>query len=183
MISGAQVLSFVSLPLAPAEAERHLGIPVIVEIDAQRHQRLTFLLQFGREFSELVGVYEEFAASGGLVVCCMSEFVGRDVEVHEPELAAVDAGIGLVKGCAPISKALDLGAEQHHAALYFFENFVPVGGLPIAAHGMLVEVVLSHKSFFLNDLQTGCCVIVRYRVMVDCNHGRQPCNTNRPWRL
>ena len=67
LITLLEVFAPIAMGFPPGERQRDFAQPAVIEINAQRHQRLTALQNLGQEFGDLPLVQQEFARPGRLV--------------------------------------------------------------------------------------------------------------------
>src|SRR5262245_54450214 len=91
--------------------------PALLEIDAQRDERLAARTGALRDAQDLRAVQQELAGAQRIVVRVSAVTVGRDVAVEQEDLAALDAGVRVLQAGLARTQRLDLRPEQHDAGL------------------------------------------------------------------
>src|SRR5919202_3907339 len=102
--------------LAAGHAILRLG-PVVLEVDAQGHQRIARALGDPGQMGDLLAMQQQLAPPRGIVVEVAALAVRGDVRVPQPGFAAFDTRIGLAQGGMSRTQRLDLAAGQREARL------------------------------------------------------------------
>lgn len=120
-------LAFVVLGFAFAEAELDFG-EAFREVDFQRDKRHAFSVKLTGESVDFFFVQQQATRTQRINIPAVAEFVGGDVRVVQPALAALDAGERIVNGCSGVAEAFDLGAFQFDAGFVgLADEVVPAG--------------------------------------------------------
>src|SRR5271166_4696809 len=115
-----------------AEAELCLDHAAL-EIQAQRHERQTLLLQRAQHAPQLARVQKQLAIAARLVLREERPLaVRRDVDVDKPGLACFHADVSVGEREDVDAQALDLGAGEHETRLQALADEVFVEGPAIA---------------------------------------------------
>lgn len=83
------------------------------------------------------------------MVLLVGERVLLDVAAHEPDLAPVNAAVGLVERHPAVAEAFDFASHQHNATLKVVEHFVLVPCLAIVGDDLLIGVFVRLLRLFL----------------------------------
>ena len=126
-----QRFTLVDNGFAFAKAELNFGVP-LGEVNLQRDDRHTLRVDLAGETVDFFLVEQQAAGAEWVDVVAITEFVGIDVGVVQPALAALNAGEGFVNGSAGVAEGFDLRALQFDA------RFVRLGD-EIVATGFVVE--------------------------------------------
>ena len=131
VIAFLQVLALVELPLAARDRQFHLR-PAALEVHLQGHQGAAFLQGAAEEAVDFAFLEEQLAGPPRVVAELVGLGVGADVHVVEENLAAADAGEGVVEVALALAEGLDLGALEHQARLDRVDDEEVVPGLLVA---------------------------------------------------
>src|ERR671926_1374540 len=97
--------------LAAGHADLRLG-PVVLEVDAQGHQRIAGALGDPGQMCDLLAMQQQLAPPRGIVVEVAALAVRGDMRVPQPGFAALDTRVGLAQVGVPRTQRLDLAAGQ-----------------------------------------------------------------------
>ena len=122
-------LALVVAGLAPRRRQLDLG-PAVLEVDAERHERRAPVLERPRELDDLLVVQQQLAGAHR-VELAPRELVGRHVHAVQPDLAVLDARVGVLEVGAAVADRLHLGPLEHDAALVRVQHEVVVARLAI----------------------------------------------------
>src|SRR5689334_827076 len=136
------VLALVHARLSLAYAELDLHPPVL-EVKAQRNERIARLLLRFLELVDLAAVQEQLARALRVVVQERpGGLVGRDLRIVEPELAALGKRIGIGELRARSPQALHLRAGERDAAFELALDVVVEAGAAVGGDDL--EVLCAH---------------------------------------
>ena len=156
----------------PAAADPHQHLhAALFEIHLQRHEREPLLQGPIRKLADLTAVHEQLPRPLRHMVELVGLVVFGNVAAEQPDLAAIDAAVGLVERHPPAAEALHLAADQRDAALERVEDLVVVAGLAIFRHHLLGRFVVG--------LALGLCLALAGRLggfsgrlgWLGCGHG------------
>jgi len=150
------------LLLAFGQPEFDFGMAPLGEIDAERDEREPLLLRLAEEPIDLLAVEEQFPSTEGFVIHDVTVAVGTDVAVVEKDLAALHAGVTILKVYAPVTKGFDLRTLEHDARLELLFNEIVVVGLAVGSDSFFVLFfsLLHHQAASLRESQS-CQVLTR----------------------
>ena len=124
------------------DADLQLHQPLVVEVAHKRHQRHTFTPGGVPELRDLASGGQQFAPPPLLVLPGFGLIVGRNVGVHEPELAIVHLGIAFGYVRAALAKGLHLRAEKLDAHLEITLDGILAPCPPVFGDHLVVRIVL-----------------------------------------
>src|SRR3990172_2625871 len=132
------VPSFKALPpvmelLAPRQRQRDFGLPV-GQVEIQRDQRETFLLDGADQAPNLTTMQQQLAAPDRVVAGVPGELVGCHVHTLQPHLTIPYGPVGLFQAHFAIPDRLDLAPRQHQAGLPRLQYVVVMAGLWVPGH-------------------------------------------------
>src|ERR671932_1718154 len=93
--------------LAAGHADLRLG-PVVLEVDAQGHQRIAGALSDPGQMCDLLAMQQQLAPPRGIVVEVAALAIGGDVRVPQPGFATFDTRVGLAQVGMSCAQRLDL---------------------------------------------------------------------------
>src|SRR5919199_512126 len=102
--------------LAAGHADLRLG-PVVLEVDAQGHQRIAGALGDPGQMGDLLAMQQQLAPPCRIMVEVAALAVRGDVRVPQPGFAAFNTRIGLAQVGMSCAQRLDLAAGQCEARL------------------------------------------------------------------
>jgi hypothetical protein len=120
-----QVLAFIILLLSPAQGQLHLD-PAVLEIETQRNQGETPLLNLPDQPADLRPVQEELPAALRVMVEPVGRRVGADVTIAEEDLPALHGPIAIPQVRPPLTERLDFSSCEGDARL---KDLLDVEGL------------------------------------------------------
>jgi hypothetical protein len=120
---------------AAGDGQLDLG-PAAAKIHTQRHQREAALGGLAREFGDLSAMQQQFPRAFRLVVHPVAHGVFRNVAAQQPNLAAVDLGVGVFEAGAAFAQTFHFRSRLDDAALQLFEDVVLVKCALIARDGL-----------------------------------------------
>ena len=126
-----EILAFVPLILALTDPDLDFDLAVF-PVESQRHDRQPLLLSHGGKSANLALVKEEPPVPQRNMELVTGLLVGADVAVVEPELALVDAGVGLADVDLAGADGLHLGALELDPGLVFVRDMVVASGFAIS---------------------------------------------------
>src|ERR1700728_5034467 len=89
-------------------------------------------------------MHEELALAVGIVTPKSDGVTpGRNVHLEDPELPVVHSRVTTGDLGRSLSKGLDLGSDEHNAALQGLENVIVVSGTAISGDDLVVSRVLA----------------------------------------
>ena len=134
-------LALVALAAAATHTDFHLHARAL-PVGAQHRQGQTLLLGLLPELENLALVEQQAAGAARFVLGeGAGLLVGLDVEIVEPDLAALDAGKGVADILTPLVNGFDLAAAEFDACLQTLEDleiatrFAVGGDVSVGAHG------------------------------------------------
>src|SRR5215207_11564095 len=100
-----------------------------LEVEARRDQREALLARLTDQALDLALVHQQLARALRLMVLARRRRVRRDVDVVQPDLAALHLGVAVLELRLAAAQRLDLGAGEHEAGLPLLEQVVAVRSL------------------------------------------------------
>src|SRR5262249_52440216 len=97
-----------------------------LEVNAERYESEATFGSLAGEASNLAAVQQQFARPLRLVIHAIPHRVFRDIAAQQPDLTAVDLGVGVLQAGAALAQALDLGSCQDQPTLQRLEDLVVV---------------------------------------------------------
>src|SRR5215475_11687014 len=138
--------------LAASQAELGLGA-TLHPVEPQRHQREPALLDLPAQLVELAAVQQELA----LTLRVMAELAGgavrADVDAHQEELVAEEAGVGVLQVDAAVAERLHLAPDERQPRLQALVEMVLVEGPPVDGD-VAVAGLVAHPGEVRNPMST-----------------------------
>src|SRR5262245_10000123 len=126
----ADRLALVVQLLAASQAELGLGT-TLHPVETERHQREPALLDLPAQLVELAAVQQELALTLRVVAELAGGAVRADVDAHQEELVAEEAGVGVLQVDAAVAERLHLAPDERQARLQALVEMVLVEGPPV----------------------------------------------------
>ena len=98
------------------------------------------------ELADLVLVQQQLAPAPGVVVDVAAMAVRVDVDVVQPHLALLDAGVAVAQVGLALADALHLGAEQRDAGLEGLEHVVVVQRLAVVGDELVRRPAVASRA-------------------------------------
>jgi hypothetical protein len=150
--------SLTSILLLSTSGQRDLDFgPAFFEVELERNDGERLRVDLSSPLIEFVSVHEEFALAIGIVTPKSDRVTpGWNVHLEDPQLAAVRASVTPRNLGRTLAQGLDLGADEHNAALEGLENLKVVSGTSIGGHDLVVARVFSFLGPSALDLFGSC---------------------------
>src|SRR3989338_993981 len=99
-----------------------------VKIKLKRDKHQTFFNRFDFELVDLGTMQKKLSLTQGFKVFTITHRIGRDVEIVQNYVVAIEPGKASGKTGLPVSKRLHFTARQYKAGLdYFQDKIIPAG--------------------------------------------------------
>jgi len=117
------------------KAEFHLGVAA-AEVDPQRHERASSLLELSGQLADFLAVQEKLSVAEWVDVVSGALVVRRDVHATKQRLAATQHGVAFLNRAAAGTEALHFSPCENESRFNPVEDFILVTGLAIGRDDM-----------------------------------------------
>src|SRR3989441_1864701 len=137
--------ALVVLPLPSRDGELNLG-DAMLEVQAQRDQRVPFELRLPKQPADLAAVQEQFALAEWIMIEDVPGFVGRNVQVVQPDFAVLDPGKRVAHTSAAGAQRFHLRSRQDQPSLVGVFQVILKTRSAVCGHGLAVLYHLREPS-------------------------------------
>ena len=118
-------------------AQTHIYLyPAALEIDRQRDQRITVLLDLAQKAHDLPPVHQQPTDTTGIRIKPVAMVIGRYVHLVQKQLAILDAAPGILQIQRTLAYGLNFRTAQFNARFQLFFYKIFVVSFPVPGHDL-----------------------------------------------